>query len=35
MKRLLSCALIMTSVCALAEDKTLKLYNWAWVMSPL
>ncbi|WP_426127741.1 extracellular solute-binding protein [Pseudomonas sp. DWP1b1] len=29
MKRLLSCALIMTSVCASAEDKTLKLYNWA------
>ena len=29
MKRLLSCALIMTSVCASADDKTLKLYNWA------
>ena len=29
MKRLLICALIMTSVYASAEDKTLKLYNWA------
>lgn len=29
MKRLLSCALIMTSVCVSAEEKTLKLYNWA------
>ena len=29
MKRLLSCALILTSACAVADDKTLKLYNWA------
>ena len=29
MKRFLSCALILTSACATADDKTLKLYNWA------
>ncbi|WP_026136630.1 extracellular solute-binding protein [Pseudomonas sp. CBZ-4] len=29
MKILLSCALLLTSACASADDKTLKLYNWA------
>ncbi|NVZ52596.1 extracellular solute-binding protein [Pseudomonas sp. B6002] len=29
MKRLLSCVLMLTSACALADDKTLRLYNWA------
>ena len=34
MKRLLSCALILTSACAVADDKTLKLYNWADYFAP-
>lgn len=29
MKILLSCALLLTSACVSADDKTLKLYNWA------
>lgn len=29
MKRLLTCTLMLTATCVAAEDKTLKLYNWA------
>lgn len=34
MRLLLSCALILTSACAMADDKTLKLYNWADYFAP-
>lgn len=34
MRLLLSCALILTSACATADDKTLKLYNWADYFAP-
>ena len=29
MKLLLTCTLMLTATCVAAEDKTLKLYNWA------
>lgn len=34
MRRLLNCALILVSACVLADDKTLKLYNWADYFAP-